>query len=53
MVHLTTYDVFLEKKNNKWNQSQLLHQVLGIEHNVKGHTWHSISKTQNEGNFML
>lgn len=53
MIHLTTYDVFLEKKKSKWNQIKLLHQMLRIEHDVNGQTWHAISKTQNEGNFIL
>ena len=53
MIHLTTYDVFLGKKKSKWNQIKLLHQMLRIEHDVKEQTWHAISKTQNEGHFIL
>lgn len=41
------------KKKSKWNQIKLLHQMLKIEHDVKGQAWHAISKTQNEGNFIL
>ena len=51
MIHLTTYDVFLEKKSKRI-QIKLLHQMLRIEHDVKGQTWHAMSKTQNEGNFI-
>lgn len=43
----------LGKKKHNLSQIKPLDRILRIKHNVKGHTWNSISKTQNERNSVL